>query len=61
MLRKVAPNEQVYNLHYVNPYCTNPEHNPPKYIEPLDPGTYEYRCPSCGISTIFVIKDKPTC
>ena len=29
------------------PPCMSPEHNPPSHIV-LEPGDYEYTCPSCG-------------
>lgn len=33
--------------------CRDPAHNPPSHIV-LQPGTYEYTCPSCG--NVQVIK-----
>ena len=37
-----------------NPPCLCPEHNPPQHIC-LDPGTYEYTCPSCGNAVIVTV------
>ncbi len=34
--------------------CLSPEHNPPMNIY-LEPGTYEYVCPSCGERVVFVV------
>lgn len=34
--------------------CLSPEHNPPSHIV-LQPGTYEYTCPSCGTTMRFTI------
>jgi len=34
--------------------CLSPEHNPPTMIC-LDPGGYEYVCPSCGHTTVFTV------
>ncbi len=44
-LRKIADAPQQ---------CLSPEHNPPSMIH-LDPGTYEYVCPSCGHKTTFTV------
>lgn len=32
--------------------CLNPEHNPPGHIV-LEPGKYEYTCPSCGKTVVI--------
>jgi hypothetical protein len=34
------------------PPCLSTEHNPPSHMV-LQPGTYEYICPSCGRKTVF--------
>ena len=34
--------------------CLSPEHNPPNMIH-LEPWTYEYVCPSCGLKTTFTV------
>jgi hypothetical protein len=34
--------------------CLDPEHKPPSHIV-LDPGTYEYSCPSCGETIVFTV------
>ncbi len=34
--------------------CFDSEHNPPSHIV-LEPGKYEYTCPSCGKVTIFTV------
>lgn len=39
----------------VKPPCMSSEHNPPSNIV-LDPGEYEYTCPSCGNKTVFVVQ-----
>lgn len=39
--------------------CTDPEHNPPGMIV-LEPGTYEYTCPSCGEKRTIIVGPKPT-
>lgn len=36
------------------PGCQHPEHNPPSMIV-LEPGIYEYTCPSCGAIGIFQV------
>lgn len=36
---------------YENKHCLDPEHNPPTMIV-LEPGLYEYTCPSCGHVTV---------
>lgn len=38
----------------VKPPCMHPEHNPPTHIV-LEPGHYEYTCPSCGEKTRFIV------
>jgi hypothetical protein len=45
-LRKIGDSEQV---------CLSPEHNPPSHIV-LEPGTYEYVCPSCGKRIEFIVQ-----
>jgi len=50
-LRKISGDEMKY--------CTSSEHNPPKHIV-LEPGRYEYVCPSCGHKQIFTVP-KITC
>ena len=32
---------------YTKKVCLNPSHNPPSHMY-LEPGLYEYTCPSCG-------------
>lgn len=34
--------------------CLSPEHNPPSMIV-LEPGVYEYTCPSCGKTVTFTV------
>lgn len=41
-------------------HCQHPEHNPPGMIV-LEPGTYEYTCPSCGARQYFVVPARPEC
>jgi hypothetical protein len=36
------------------PPCLSPSHNPPSHIV-LEPGDYEYVCPSCGQRTTFTV------
>jgi hypothetical protein len=36
---------------WTNKQCRHPEHNPPGHIC-LDPGIYEWTCPSCGRTQI---------
>jgi hypothetical protein len=38
----------------LKPPCFSPEHNPPLQIV-LEPGEYEYVCPSCGNPTTFIV------
>lgn len=38
--------------------CRHPEHDPPNMIV-LDPGAYEYTCPSCGKVTRFYVPQGP--
>ena len=34
--------------------CLNPEHNLPTHIY-LEPGKYEWECPSCGDKIVFCV------
>jgi len=34
--------------------CLSPAHNPPAHIS-LQPGKYEYTCPSCGKTVTFYV------
>ena len=34
--------------------CLSPQHEPPNMIV-LEPGTYEYTCPSCGKQYVFTV------
>lgn len=43
--RKIADHES-------QKLCQHPEHEPPMHIA-LEPGTYEYECPSCGHKKII--------
>lgn len=36
--------------------CLSPEHNPPTHMY-LEPGEYEYTCPSCGHVTTFIVPE----
>ena len=40
-------------------HCTDPEHNPPNMMV-YEPGTYTWKCPSCGETQTFVVRPKPT-
>jgi len=44
-LRKIADVKQP---------CTDPQHSPPMNIY-LEPGIYEYVCPSCGERVVFTV------
>jgi hypothetical protein len=39
--------------------CRDPQHNPPGMID-LDPGIYEWTCPTCGKVTPVKVAPRPT-
>lgn len=45
---------ETINLNWEEPICSDPEHNPPTMIV-LEPGSYEYTCPTCGRLVFFTV------
>ena len=39
--------------------CHSPEHNPPMNMV-MEPGIYEYECPSCGHKETIIVEPKAT-
>ena len=57
MLNKIKFNgglKRISNNEWDEKPCLSPEHNPPTHIV-LQPGTYEYTCPSCGKTVRFIV------
>jgi hypothetical protein len=57
MLRKLKDDEYIYEHKYSGECCTDPEHDLPKYIKPIEPGKYIYTCPNCGKWETFTVKE----
>lgn len=50
------PFEKIDGKDYWKVWCMDPEHLPPTHTH-LEPGTYKYTCPKCGLVTMVYIPE----